>query len=151
LFPASFSSFQDGSSVTTALQADASLSAKYMALTLDASTSYSVNKTFNNKNQYAMFAFNQTQLVVSLEDFGDKLRTNFLKSQMSKHGKFTLQPEDSPEAQVAKAAKLANKTLVDGYRSIFKVLGSHIITGATYGARLQLVSVSAVTSPNEAN
>lgn len=98
-----------------------------------------------------MFAFNQTQLVVSLEDFGDKLRTNFLKSQMSKHGKFTLQPEDSPEAQVAKAAKLANKTLVDGYRSIFKVLGSHIITGATYGARLQLVSVSAVTSPNEAN
>lgn len=42
-----------------------------------------------------------------------------------------------------------NRDVVDQYKSLFERLGTHVITGATYGARFQLVSSTIFLPPCE--
>ena len=56
---ASHNSYQDGISAASAstIKTDASVTAKYMAVSVDMSTKYSTSKIFDSTYQYALFSF----------------------------------------------------------------------------------------------
>ena len=120
---ASYTLFKSGTDAANSFQADASLSAKYMAVSGSVDATYSINKTFHNEYQYALFAFNQHLWLTQFEDFASSIQEALIKNRVTQ-----LKPFDSNDNAV-----------VDTYRSFFKTMGSHCITGASYGSRMQLV------------
>ncbi|CAN9356341.1 unnamed protein product [Alternaria alternata] len=120
----SLNSWKDGTSTAEALKADASLSAQYMAISGDASISYSVDRSFEEDRSYSLFSYNQTVADVKFKSYGQSIDKDTLATAISR---LNLQPWDS-----------ANKDVVNTYKTLFNVLGSHIVVGATYGGRFQM-------------
>lgn len=125
---ASLDSWADGVTTAQEIKADASLSAKYMAVSGDASVDYSVNSTFQKDRSYALFSYNQTVATCAFAQWGDSVDTATLASAILK---LKLQPFDS-----------TNSDIIESYKTLFSTLGSHIVVGATYGGRLQMVTES---------
>jgi hypothetical protein len=96
-----------------------------MAVEIDASSNYSISKTFNQAYQYALFSFNQNLLQVGFEDFGTAINDTGIVAHLK-----TLPDQFDP----------SSTDVVKKYRSFFKTIGTHVITGANYGGRFQLVS-----------
>jgi hypothetical protein len=120
---ATFQYFATGQDASNAFESGLAASGDYMAVSADASMNYSITKTFTSNNQFYMFAFNQTMLNVSFDDWGDSISSDTLKAHLPLTTPFN--GEDP--------------ACVSTYRSFFGVFGSHIISGTTYGARLSLV------------
>ena len=95
-----------------------------MAVSGDVSASYAVRKTFQHNYQYGLFAYNEILIRVAFEDFIPAVDENLLLQRMSRIDKF-----DSQDTEIIRQ-----------YKSLFSTIGTHIITGANYGGRLQLVS-----------
>jgi len=89
---------------------------------------YSITKSFTSDRQYSMFAFNQNMVEVSFDDWGSSINSAPLKNRMA-----NVKPFDPSNP---------DPTVIASYQNLFRTLGSHIITGANYGARLQMVSLS---------
>lgn len=130
---ASYNSYSDGTNAASSIEADASLAGKYMAVEIDVSANYSISKTFNSAYQYALFSFNQNLLQVGFEDWGDSINEDGIIARLK-----SIPDKFDP----------GNPDVVNSYRRLFKTMGSHIITGASYGGRFQLVSV-ALLSPSQ--
>ncbi|KAK7688953.1 hypothetical protein QCA50_007644 [Cerrena zonata] len=130
----SYTLYKSGTDAATSFQADASLSAKYMAVSGSVDATYAINKTFHNEYQYALFSYNQHLYVTQFEDFASFIQEAVIKSRINQ-----LKPFDP-----------TNNDVVDSYRSFFKSMGSHCITGASYGSRMQL-SVWASNSDSSVN
>lgn len=118
----------DGATAAKEIKANSSLSAQYMAVSGDASVSYSVDSTFQENRSYALFSYNQTVATCEFASWGESVDTNILKKAISG---FNLQPFDPKDADI-----------IASYRELFSILGSHIVVGATYGGRLQMVTES---------
>lgn len=132
LFPASYIQFESGTDAAKSFQADASLSAKYLAVSGSVDATYAINKTFHNDYQYAMFSYNQHLYFSQFEDFASSIQEQLIKNRVNQ-----LKPFDPTDNAV-----------IDTYRSFFKTMGSHCITGAGYGSRMQLVSLLAQYLPS---
>lgn len=97
-----------------------------MAIGGDISANYAIQKTFQKQYQYAMFAFNQVLLEVGFDDYAKTVDEVLLLRRLRR-----MDPFDPRKPGV-----------IQQYRSLFATIGTHIITGANYGGRLQLVSRS---------
>ena len=128
-----FSKFASGEDAARAIGLDSSLAARYMAVSGGVSASYAVKKTFQKNYQYGLFAYNQVLIHVELEDFAAAVDENLLLQRLSRIDKFDTQKTES----------------IQQYRSLFSTIGTHIITGANYGGRLQLVSFIVVPTLKE--
>jgi hypothetical protein len=102
-----------------------------MAVSGDVSASYAVRKTFQHNYQYGLFAYNQVLIHVELEDFAAAVDENLLLHRLSRIDKF-----DSQKTEI-----------IQQFKSLFSTIGTHIITGANYGGRLQLVSFTLSPTP----
>src|ERR1700761_8714232 len=74
--------YMDGTSAASELEADASLSAKYMAVSGNASVNYSISKTFHSKYQYALLSYNQNLLSVQLSDYASSVDEKAIASRL---------------------------------------------------------------------
>ncbi|KAL8677443.1 MAG: hypothetical protein Q9186_006129 [Xanthomendoza sp. 1 TL-2023] len=70
-----------------------------------------------------MLAYNDVLINVKFDSFDEAINEPVLKQRIGRLGKW----DDK------------NMDVVEDYRSLFRTLGSHVITGANYGSRLQLV------------
>ena len=117
-------SYTNGADAASDLETNASLSGKYLAVSAGASASYAINKTFHSKYQYALFNFRQVLLEVGFESFSEAIDTKVLGWHVKE-----LPPFDHSKPDIVKK-----------YKDFFGAFGSHVVTGATYGSRFQLVS-----------
>ncbi|KAI1619206.1 hypothetical protein EDD37DRAFT_584745 [Exophiala viscosa] len=124
----SLNSWKDGTSTAEALKTNASLSAQYMAVSGDVSISYCVNSSFEEDRSYSLFSYNQNVADVKFKSYGQSIDKDTLATAISG---LNLQNWDP-----------ANKDVVNSYKTLFNVLGSHIVVGATYGGRFQMVHLS---------
>jgi hypothetical protein len=97
-----------------------------MAVSGDASVSYSVDSTFEEDRSYVLFSYNQLVATCAFKSWGQSVDKNTLAKAISRLNLVPFDPSD--------------KKVVDSYRSLFEVLGSHIVVGATYGGRMQMVT-----------
>jgi hypothetical protein len=84
-----------------------------MAVSVDASTSYSINKKFHQAYQYAMFNFNNTRS--SRSKIPWTISTDSLKQRLAAN-----EPFDSTDWK-----------LVASFKMLFKPLGTHVIVGGS--------------------
>ena len=96
-----------------------------MAVSGDASVGYSVDSTFESDRSYSLFSYNQLVANVKFKSYGQSIDKNTLATAISS---FNLQPFDP-----------SRKDIVASYKNLFNVLGSHIVVGASYGGRFQMV------------
>lgn len=122
---ASYDSFKSGEEASQKLALDATLSARYTAISGDASAAYATSKFFLKQYQYALFGFSQVMLRASFADYADMVNIPLLKQRLARIKPFD--PSDYWNVQ--------------RYRSLFATIGSHVIFAADYGARMQLVSI----------
>ncbi|KAI4193184.1 MAG: hypothetical protein LQ350_008433 [Teloschistes chrysophthalmus] len=122
-YNASYNSFKSGDKAASSIAIDASLAANYMAIGGDISANYAIQKTFQKQYQYAMFAFNQVLLEVGFDDYAKTVDEVLLLRRLRR-----MDPFDPRKPGV-----------IQQYRSLFATIGTHIITGANYGGRLQLL------------
>ncbi|KAI4186371.1 MAG: hypothetical protein L6R41_003527 [Letrouitia leprolyta] len=115
-------SFKTGKDAAFAISVDSNIAARYTAVSGGASASYAIGKTFREEYQYYMFSFNEVRIHVEMQDYGKDVNEQFLLRRMSRIKPFDPRSQESIQA----------------YKSLFATIGSHIITSATYGARLQL-------------
>lgn len=118
--------FRSGNQVVTALQNDISLSSSFLAVSLNASASNSVRRCFQETSQCALYSHNSAHYTISLRDYDDHLNERNLKRSIT-----TLPRLFSPNVEI-----------ISRYKYFFATFGSHIITSATYGSRLQIVRVA---------
>lgn len=103
-----------------------------MAVEAGASAKSSVSRSFTEETQYALFGFNQNLLQVSFQDYVGEFDVIGLLQRIKNVPKF------DPNSPVP--------AVVSQYQSLFRTIGSHIITGTSYGCRYQLVSVICLAS-----
>ncbi|KAF2277724.1 uncharacterized protein EI97DRAFT_415284 [Westerdykella ornata] len=120
---ASLNLFDSGTQAASSITADASLSAKYMAVTVGVSANYSISKMFQGFYSYALFSYNQNLIQASIDSWADNIHEDNLKKRLS-----TLPTWDP-----------TNDDTVGRYKRFFRSFGTHIITGTSYGGRFQLV------------
>lgn len=120
----SYHAYESGSLAASALQNDTSLAISYLAVSLNASASHSVQKCFQEKAQYALYNQNTCHYSVSVKDYGDHLNEGSLKRRIN-----ALPKPFTPSLETIKQ-----------YKGFFAMFGSHVIIGVTYGARFQIVS-----------
>lgn len=89
---------------------------------------YSIDKTFSDDKQYAMYAFNQFLLTASFDDFAGAINDTDLPARLVNMQYFDPTSPDFPN-------------ILSSYKSFFATFGSHVITGTNYGARLTLVRI----------
>ncbi|OGM46427.1 hypothetical protein ABOM_004811 [Aspergillus bombycis] len=114
--------YYNGSEADSDLEANPSLSGKYMAVSAGASASFSINKTFHSSYQYSMFDFSQVLLEVGFENFAEEIDVNAIARHVKKLAEFNATRPD----------------VVRKYKDFFGAFGSHVVTGATYGSQFQL-------------
>ncbi|KAI0055085.1 hypothetical protein BV25DRAFT_1922113 [Artomyces pyxidatus] len=118
----SYRSYARGSDAASDFEVNSDISAKYMAVSGSVDASYSIAKTFQQKYQYAIFAYDSTLFTVTFEDYMSSISSPKLK--VLTHA---LAPFDP-----------SNAANLDAYRRFFQNAGTHVIIGCTYGARFQL-------------
>ena len=123
--------FASGEDAARAIGVDSDLAAKYMAVSGGVSASYAVKKTFQKNYQYGLFAYNEILIHVELEDFAAAVDENLQLQRKRRIDKF-----DSQKTEI-----------IQQYKSLFSTMGTHIITAANYGGRLQLVSLVLLPIP----
>ena len=120
--------FKDGESASSALKAGGQLEAQYKVVKGDSSVDAGVQRQFSNSNQYGIFDFHRTFFDVSFA--GD---AGYQKNAA----------EDRLYSAVHRLPKFnaGDKSVVRVYRDLFSSIGTHVIVGMTYGARLTFVSL----------
>jgi hypothetical protein len=98
-----------------------------MAVSGDASIGYSIDSAFSAERSYSLFSYNETIVSCEFNDWGQSVNKNTLATAISA---LNLQPFNPQDA-----------TIIASYRSLFEVLGSHIVVGCTCGGRLQMVCI----------
>lgn len=119
-----FNQYAQGAEAASQIEVNASIAAQYMAVSGDANLNYSITKTFQSSYQYALMSYNQNQLLAKFDDFADSINESVLKARLGQIPTF-----DSTKPEI-----------VSEYQRLFRSLGSHVITSASYGGRFQLVS-----------
>ena len=120
---ASYHLYETGSKAASAIEGDSTLSAKYMAVSGNVSVDYSISKMFEDSYSWALFSYISRMIQVGISGWADYINEDGLKTRLK-----NLDPFDS-----------GNSKLVEQYRSFFRTIGTHVITGANYGGRFQLV------------
>lgn len=126
-FSANYNSYHTGTEAFSAFQADAGLTAKYMAVSGSVSVGASINKMFSTEYSYAFFTYNANLINVFFKNWADYVAEKGLKKRLQNLGKFD--------------ASYPDLAVIRRWKSFFKAFGTHVITSCTYGARFQLVSV----------
>lgn len=101
-----------------------------MKITGDAALKASIKASFSNDYQYLFFSHYAESLQVKFGGWQSTINERALRGWVDRVGRW------DP----------TNKDTVEDYRSVFETIGTHIITGATFGARLQLVILSLLPS-----
>ena len=89
-----------------------------------ASTNYAIKKMFHSSYQYALFNYNETLLQIRFADIRSAINETVIKGRLEQLATFDSSKND----------------IVADYKKLFKTLGTHVITGASYGGRFQLVN-----------
>ncbi|KAK7688952.1 hypothetical protein QCA50_007643 [Cerrena zonata] len=121
--------YPTGSDAAQNLQADSTLAETLLPLSSVLSTTRWIRDLFVEDHQYALFGHTRGQYLAQLGDFIEQVNEGAIKTKVA-----ALPPFDSNI-----------KESVSKWRELFRTMGSHIITGTTYGARFQLM-VSAANS-----
>ncbi|KAK3724382.1 hypothetical protein LTR37_001006 [Vermiconidia calcicola] len=120
----SYETWTDGSKAASDFKINTSLAAKYWAVSVDASVSYSVDRSLTLSKQYAFFSFNQDVLLVQLPNWSKHIDSDSISAQAS-----MLEPWDPKTPDT-----------VQDYKNYLDEFGTHIITGMKYGGRLQITA-----------
>ena len=126
--PAEFITFQDGKSAASALAAGGSLEAKYKVVQGDATIDVGVAKQFQESYEYGLFDFHNT--MYSVDFVGENGYQEDVAEDKLLWAVHRLPPFNPRQ-----------KDTVRAYRDLFSQVGTHVIIGATYGARLTFVSL----------
>ena len=116
----------NGSATKEALRAGASASGRYEVVTGGASVDVGIQTMFHDQYSYALFEAQQQSLQVRILSYGTLINHDSMENQIA-----SLPPFDK-----------GDKFSLRSYGSLSETSGTHIITEASYGARLSLVSVS---------
>jgi hypothetical protein len=117
-----------GTEASEKFENDASLSAKYLAVSGSVSTQYATEKAFRRENQYAFYSLNSETYQAALREYSDLLNEDALKTRMK---------------QLPKPFNPTNASEVKQWKDFFATFGTHVIVNCTYGARFQLVRLHA--------
>ncbi|KAL8998631.1 MAG: hypothetical protein Q9169_002382 [Polycauliona sp. 2 TL-2023] len=120
--PYEIRSFKSGDEAFQALSADTDAYARYYAVSGGVTAAYAVKKSLQKSYQYLMMAHNRVQVIVHFVDFEDAINERMLRRRLDRI------PTFDPR----------NEEIVESYRNLFSSIGSHVITGLTYGDRFQL-------------
>ena len=115
--------FRTGSEASEKFENDASLSAKYLAVSGSVSTQYATEKSFRRENQYSFYSLNSEVYQASLREYADLLNGDALKSRVK---------------QLPKPFDPTKPNEVKDWKDFFATFGTHVIVNCTYGARFQL-------------
>ena len=117
--------YKDGSSATTDIKIGGSLEGRYEVVTGDASINAGVQKQFSETYQYGLFTFYQNLLNVDFDEYKNNIDEKVMLNLIQGLKHFN---QNDPD-------------IVASYRQIFTLLGTHIIIRATFGSRLNMVSL----------
>jgi len=129
-FAAAYEYYESGTAASNAIRSDASVSARFMAISGSASLHHSVAQSFNVSMQYSMFSFSHTLARVGFDSWGADINSDVLKQRLT--GVVPFPSGNDPDPSITSA-----------YASLFRNVGSHVITDLSFGSRLQLVSLRA--------
>ena len=132
VFLGTFLSYATGNDAQKAFRADATLPARYLAVTgTDVAIVLAHDRSFIRENQYAFYSFSNSAYAARLADYDDLLnQTALLRGVEDLPQNFNGDSED----------------VLAAYKSFFQRFGSHVIVNASYGARFQLVCVTLTES-----
>ena len=120
----SYNSFKDGATAARALVYGGSLEASYkVILQADASLDRSVEENYQDFYQYGMFSSHAQLVQASITDYGDAINEEVLRDYVDKLARFDQ----------------TDTAIVQDYKLLFQLLGTHIIIEVSYGSRLSLV------------
>lgn len=123
----SYVKFTTGSEAFDAFKTSGSMSARYLAVSANASASYALDKTFMKGNQYAFYSHNADTYRVSMKNYADLLNEAALKKRLD---------------GLPKPFNENNDKNIGQWKDFFASFGSHVIINLSYGARFQLVRYS---------
>ncbi|RYP14427.1 hypothetical protein DL765_006370 [Monosporascus sp. GIB2] len=121
---AAYEYYESGTAASNAVKTDASVSAKFMAVSGSASIHHSIAQSFNSSMQYSMFSFSHAMAHVGFDGWDSDINSDVLKQRLASIASFCPSNPDP--------------VIVAAYANLFGNLGSHIITGLNFGARFQL-------------
>ncbi len=124
LILADLRTFADGNSAATALKVGGRLEGRYEVVTGDVSINVGVSKSFQQELQYAFFTFSQAQLQVTFDSYKGHIDEKVIGSLLQGLPHF-----DGRDANV-----------MNIYKEIFTLLGTHIIVQVSYGSRMTMVT-----------
>jgi hypothetical protein len=126
--------YKSGSEAGEAFKTDPTIFTRFLAVnSTDHSIQYKITKVFLHSEQYAFFDFSVTLYLADLRDYIELLNETLLKQRVQA----LPFPFDSKKNDTIKK-----------YRDFFKLIGSHVILGTTYGAEYQFVSSRPSASPS---
>ena len=91
-----------------------------------------VSKAFQEKYQYALYEYNAPQLQVKFLDYKKDVEWPFLSDSVKRQPS----PFDSSDAKI-----------VESYRKFFNLLGTHVIVGVSFGARMTCAAWASNADP----
>lgn len=115
--------YKTGTEAASSLKVNASLSARYLAVSASASASYSIDKTLKREDQWAMYSFNADTYLASLRNYADLLAETALARRL---------------AESVAIGDGSKKEVVQDWKDFFASWGSHVIINSAFGARFQL-------------
>lgn len=125
LLQGSYKVFKTGSEAFNELKFGGKLAGKYKVVEGDASLDLSLRGTYKDSMQYFIFDFQYTMLQVEFVEWGKNIARDKLSEILFRLPRFDETKKDSIRA----------------YREFFSLVGTHVVIGATYGARLSIVSL----------
>ncbi|KAK4160242.1 hypothetical protein QBC43DRAFT_293133 [Cladorrhinum sp. PSN259] len=103
-----------GAAAPNAIRSDASISARFMAVSGSASLHHSVAQSFNISMQYSMFSFSHTLARVRFDSWGANIDSDVLKQRLTGVVPFPLGNDPDP-------------AITSAYASLFRNMGNHHI------------------------
>ncbi|KAG2146794.1 MAC/Perforin domain-containing protein [Suillus clintonianus] len=117
-----FISFKSGTEAYSQFAVDASMSARYLAVSAGASASYSLEKTFKHQDQWAFYNLTADTYMAEMIEYADLLNGAKLQERLDSMPAFNG----------------GNQEIVQEWKDFFASFGSHVIVKASYGAMFQL-------------
>lgn len=108
--------YRTGSDASSSFEVDAKLSARYLAVSAGASTSYALEKSLKKEDQFAFYSFNAETYLASLRDYSKLLIHELLKERLDDMPKFDGENEHS----------------LTEWKDFFAYYGSHVILNARF-------------------
>lgn len=127
--------YKTGTEASSSFQTDVSMSARYLAVSAGASTSYGLDKSFKREDQFAFYSFNADTFLASMRNYADLLNETALLRRL----KEIPEPFDGQ-----------NDEILDEWKDFFASFGSHVILNARHVSMIMSSELIFIAAPASA-